>query len=145
MKQYSGGKMKNIFDLTVEDLEEYFINKGSKKFHALQLFNFLYEKRIKNIEEVTTIKKELLEEIKKDFSFDEIKLVLVEKDKDVSKYLFELRLLLCPVLYQMWFQEFDLLKFAEFFVYTFQKQPVLLSFDLCLNPVYLMIKKHFEH
>ncbi len=90
MRQYSGGKMKNIFDLTVEDLEEYFINKGSKKFHALQLFNFLYEKRIKNIEEVTTIKKELLEEIKKDFSFDEIKLVLVEKDKDVSKYLFEL-------------------------------------------------------
>lgn len=90
MKQYSGGKMKNIFDLTVEDLEDYFINKGSKKFHALQLFNFLYEKRIKNIEEVTTIKKELLEEIKKDFSFDKIKLVLVEKDKDVSKYLFEL-------------------------------------------------------
>ena len=52
--------MKNIYDLTEEDMEEYFINKGSKKFHALQLFNFLYEKRIKNIEEVTTIKKEMI-------------------------------------------------------------------------------------
>ena len=83
--------MKNIYDLTEEDMEEYFINKGSKKFHALQLFNFLYEKRIKNIEEVTTIKKEMLEEIKKDFSFAKIELVLVERDSDVCKYLFELK------------------------------------------------------
>ncbi len=83
--------MKNINDLTLKELEEYFINKGSKKFHALQLFNFLYEKKIKSLTEVTTIKKDFLDQIEKDFSFNKIKLIIVEKDKDVSKYLFELQ------------------------------------------------------
>ena len=83
--------MKNINDLTLKELEEYFINKGSKKFHALQLFNFLYEKKIKSLTEVTTIKKDFLDQIEKDFSFNKIKLIIVEKDKDVSKYLFELK------------------------------------------------------
>ena len=82
--------MKNLYDLTLEELEQYFERKNSKKFHALQLFTFLYEKRIKSLQEVTTVKKDLLEEIKKDFSFSKIKLVMAEKDKDVSKYLFEL-------------------------------------------------------
>ncbi len=82
--------MKNIYDLTLEDLETYFVSKGSKKFHALQLFTFLYDKRIENLNEVTTIKKELLEELGKDFSLFKIKLVMVEKDKDTAKYLFEL-------------------------------------------------------
>ena len=38
--------MKNIYGLTLEDMEEYFVSMGSKKFHAGQLFTRLYEKRI---------------------------------------------------------------------------------------------------
>ena len=52
--------MKNIYGCTLEDLEEYFISIGSRKFHALQLFSWLYEKRIKSFDEVTNIKKEVL-------------------------------------------------------------------------------------
>lgn len=82
--------MKNIYDLTYEDMEEYFLNIGSKKFHAMQLFTWLYEKRVESYSEVTNIKKELLDNISRDYSIDRLKIVSVEEDVDVSKYLFEL-------------------------------------------------------
>ncbi len=80
----------NIYGLTIEAMEEYFISLGSKKFHADQLFSWLYEKRINSYEEITNIKKELLEQVKKDYSIEKLKIVSVEKDIDVCKYLFEL-------------------------------------------------------
>lgn len=82
--------MKNIYGLTLEDLESYFLSKGSKKFHALQLFIWLYEKKIKCLDEVTNIKKEMIDEIKNDFLFSRLKVVDVQEDIDVCKYLFEL-------------------------------------------------------
>ena len=82
--------MKNIYDLTYEEMEEYFLNIGSKKFHAMQLFTWLYEKRVESYSEVTNIKKELLDNISMDYSIDRLKIVSVEEDVDVSKYLFEL-------------------------------------------------------
>ena len=82
--------MKNIYGLTLEDMEDYFISIGSKKFHADQLFSWLYEKRIESYEEVTNIKKDLIEELKNNYSIDRLKIVDVQNDVDVSKYLFEL-------------------------------------------------------
>ena len=82
--------MKNIYGCTLEDLEEYFISIGSRKFHALQLFSWLYEKRIKSFDEVTNIKKEVLDILRKDYSMEPLKIVEVQKDVDVCKYLFEL-------------------------------------------------------
>ena len=82
--------MKNIYDLTYEEMEEYFLNIGSKKFHAMQLFTWLYEKRVESYSEVTNIKKELLDNISMDYSIDRLKIVSIEEDVDVSKYLFEL-------------------------------------------------------
>ena len=82
--------MKNIYNLTLEDMEEYFLAKKAKKFHALQLFSWLYEKRITSFTEITNIKKEFLEDIKKDFSLNKLKIVDIQKDVDVCKYLFEL-------------------------------------------------------
>ena len=82
--------MNNIYGLTLEEIEEYFLSKNSKKFHALQLFSWLYEKRIESYDEVTNIKKEMLDEIRNDFSIDRLKIVDVQEDIDVCKYLFEL-------------------------------------------------------
>lgn len=82
--------MKNIYDLTYEEMEEYFLNIGSKKFHAMQLFTWLYEKRVESYSKVTNIKKELLDNISMDYSIDRLKIVSIEEDVDVSKYLFEL-------------------------------------------------------
>ena len=80
----------NIYGLTIEEMEKYFISLGSKKFHADQLFSWLYEKRINSYEEITNIKKELLEQVKSDYSIEKLKIVNIEKDIDVCKYLFEL-------------------------------------------------------
>ena len=82
--------MSNIYGLTLDDLEEYFLSIGSKKFHALQLFSWLYEKRIESFDEVTNIKKEVIDKIKEDYSISRLKIVEVQEDKDVNKYLFEL-------------------------------------------------------
>lgn len=82
--------MKNIYGLTIEELEKVFIDLGSKKFHADQMFSWLYEKDIDSYDEVTNIKKELLDEISKVYSIEKLKIVRVERDVDVSKYLFEL-------------------------------------------------------
>ena len=82
--------MTSIYNLTREDLENYFLSINSKKFHADQLFDWLYVKRVKSFDDVTNIKKEVLEEIKNNYILNNIKIVNVEKDKDVNKYLFEL-------------------------------------------------------
>ena len=80
----------NIYGLTYDELENIFIDMGSKKFHGNQLFSWLYEKRINSYDEATNIKKELRSEIESKYSIDKLKIVNIEKDKDVCKYLFEL-------------------------------------------------------
>ncbi|MBQ2639834.1 MAG: 23S rRNA (adenine(2503)-C(2))-methyltransferase RlmN [Bacilli bacterium] len=80
----------NIYGLTYEDLENLFLSFDSKKFHGNQLFSWLYEKRIKDYNEITNIKKELIKQIESKYSINRLKIVNVEKDKDVCKYLFEL-------------------------------------------------------
>ena len=82
--------MKNIYDLTLEDIEEYFLSIGSKKFHALQLFSWLYDKRIEKYEEITDIKKDIIDKLREEYSIDKLKIVDIQEDEDVSKYLFEL-------------------------------------------------------
>lgn len=82
--------MKNIYGLSLSDLEDYFLTIGSKKFHAKQLLDWLYIKRIENFFEATNISKELLNKINNDFTCDRLKIVEIQKDKDVRKYLFEL-------------------------------------------------------
>ena len=82
--------MKNIYGFTLEELENYFVEIGSKKFHGKQLFSWLYEKRIESLDSVTDIKKEVLEVLRYNLSLDRLKIVDVQKDVDVNKYLFEL-------------------------------------------------------
>ena len=82
--------MKNIYGLSFHELETYFLEIGSKKFHAEQLFRWLYEKRIEKYEEITNIKKEVLDIIQKDYSIQRLSIVDIQEDVDVSKYLFEL-------------------------------------------------------
>ena len=80
----------NIYGLTIEEMEEYFLALGSKAFHAKQLFSWLYEKRIEDYKEITDIKKDVMEKVAAEYSFDRLKIVEVQEDVDVNKYLFEL-------------------------------------------------------
>lgn len=80
----------NIYDLTLEKLENYFIDSGDKKYRASQVFYWLYEKRVTSFEEMTNLSKETIQKLKKDFSIERPIIVKEEHDKDVSKFLFKL-------------------------------------------------------
>ena len=80
----------NIYDLTLEKLENYFIASGDKKYRASQVFYWLYEKRVVSFEEMTNLSKETIQKLKKDFSIERPIIVKEEHDKDVSKFLFKL-------------------------------------------------------
>lgn len=80
----------NLYGLTKEELEQYFVSIGEKKFKATQVFEWLYQKRATTIEEFSNIKKEVREQLQKDFSLELPKVIKREIDIDVEKYLFEL-------------------------------------------------------
>lgn len=81
----------NIYNLTLKDLEDYFINKGDKKFKGQQVFDWLYRKRVNSFDEMTNIKKEVIDMLKEEFDLRTISITKVERDIDVSKYLFSLK------------------------------------------------------
>ena len=82
--------MKNIYNYTLEELKDYFIKNNDKKFRANQIYEFLYKKRVKTFKEMNNIGQKAIEKLEKEFSIDQIKLILKQEDKDVKKYLFEL-------------------------------------------------------
>ena len=80
----------NIYGIKREDLEEYFLSIGEKKFRASQVFEWVYQKKVTSFEEMTNIKKEIQEKLAKDFSFDTIKVAKKQASKTAKKYLFKL-------------------------------------------------------
>lgn len=82
--------MRNIYDLTLKELEEYFVETGEKKFRAIQIYEGLYKKRFNSFDEMTNISKELREKLNKTFSINKIKLLIKQQGENVNKYLFEL-------------------------------------------------------
>lgn len=82
--------MRNIYDLTIQELEEYFVSIGEKPFRSTQVYEGLYKKRFSSFDEMTNISKELREKLKNDFSFYKIKLLVKQTGVNVNKYLFEL-------------------------------------------------------
>ena len=83
--------MDNIYNLTLTDLEDYFVNIGEKKFKGQQVFDWLYRKRVKLFDEMTNLKKDIIELLKSEFNLRTISITKVERDVDVNKYLFELK------------------------------------------------------
>ena len=80
----------NIYDYTIKQLEDYFISKGEKKFKAVQVFEWLYQKRVKSFDEMTNIKKEVISYLKEDFKINSLEILTKQEDVDVIKYLFKL-------------------------------------------------------
>lgn len=82
--------MGNIYNYTLNELEQYFITKGEKGFKAVQLFDWLYKKRINTFDDMSNLKKNLIETLKADYKMSSLKIITKETGKDVYKYLFEL-------------------------------------------------------
>lgn len=82
--------MRNIYDLTIKELDEYFISIGEKTFRSIQVYEGLYKKRFDSFDKMTNISKNLREKLTNDFSMNKIKLIIKQQGENVNKYLFEL-------------------------------------------------------
>lgn len=82
--------MISIYNLTYEELLNYLLDLGYKKFTADQIFDWLYKKRVSSFDEMTNLKKELITKLKEDFTIGLLELVKKEEDTGVKKYLFNL-------------------------------------------------------
>ena len=82
--------MNNIFGFTKKDLENYFERINEKKFKATQVFEWLYIHKVWDITKFSNIKKEIQQQLLKDFSTDFIKIEIVEEGNLVKKFLFRL-------------------------------------------------------
>lgn len=81
----------HIINFSKDELEEYFLGIGEKKFKATQVFEWIYQKRVFDFDEFSNLKKEIREKLKEEFSFSFIKIVKKEEDDLTKKYLFELK------------------------------------------------------
>ena len=76
--------------LEIKELENYFLSIGEKKFKAIQVFEWLYIHREKEIDNFTNLKKELRDNLKNNFKMNFIEIKKLEIGENVRKYLFEL-------------------------------------------------------
>ena len=83
--------MESIYNKTMSELEDYFLAKQDKKFRAVQVFEWLYQKKVTTFEEMSNLKKEVIARLEADFSISSISIKKIERDQDVSKYLFSLQ------------------------------------------------------
>lgn len=81
----------NIYGITFEELEKYFIEKNDKKFKATQVFDWVYKKRINSFDEMRNVSKDTINTMKNDFYFEQLELIDKLEDIDVKKYLFKLK------------------------------------------------------
>lgn len=82
--------MKNIYGITKEELESYFLDKGEGKFKATQIFEWLYKKRVSSFCEMKNVSKKTIADLQNDFSLELLEILTKKSDKDVAKYLFQL-------------------------------------------------------
>lgn len=83
--------MKNIYGVTITELEQYFIDKGQGKFKATQVFEWLYKKRVSSFTEMSNVGKSNIAMLQEDFSLESLEILAKKVDTDVSKYLFGLK------------------------------------------------------
>lgn len=82
--------MENIFNYKRNDLEDYLISIGGKKFNATQIFEWIYQKQVCDFKEMSNVNKELITKLSNNFSFDLPIVVKEQKSKETSKYLLKL-------------------------------------------------------
>ncbi|MBQ1812862.1 MAG: 23S rRNA (adenine(2503)-C(2))-methyltransferase RlmN [Bacilli bacterium] len=82
--------MNSIYSYTRDDFINYFLDIGEKKFKADILYDWLYKKRVTDIDSMNNLNKNVISKLKEDMFIDNIKIIKKDVGSDVVKYLFEL-------------------------------------------------------
>jgi 23S rRNA (adenine2503-C2)-methyltransferase len=84
--------MINLNEYTLEELEEYIISLGEKKFHAKQIFKWIHKEKIDSIDMMTDISKSLREKLINNCYILNLEILQAQKSKkdDTIKFLIKL-------------------------------------------------------
>lgn len=74
--------MKDIRTLSLEELKDYFIQKGDKPFRAKQVYDWLWSKNMHSFEEMTNLSKSLRNSLSQDFVINPIEVDTLQKSSD---------------------------------------------------------------
>ena len=82
----------SIYSIRLDQLEEYIVSIGEKKFRAKQIFDWLYKKRIRDFSEMKNVPKSLQEKLAEEFEITTLKTIIKQESADgTMKFLFELQ------------------------------------------------------
>jgi 23S rRNA (adenine2503-C2)-methyltransferase len=73
---------RDIRKLSLEQLEEFFVSQGDKKFRAKQVYDWLWNKSLKNFDDMSNISKETREMLKANFIINHVKVDLMQHSND---------------------------------------------------------------
>lgn len=83
--------MENIYDFTMNELEDRLITKGYKKFNARQVFEWVYKKKVSKFEDMSNLSKKLREYLINNYEFSKLRVAEHQVSSDgTEKFLFEL-------------------------------------------------------
>lgn len=84
---------QDILSLSLEELEDYFAKKSLPSYRAKQVFSWLHQKKVENIDQMTSISAQLRAELNEDFYINYIKIAkkLVSTDDNTVKYIYSLQ------------------------------------------------------
>ena len=65
----------SIYDYSLDDFNNYFINMGEKPYRSTQILEWIYRHKIKDFNEMKNIRKDIIQKLDDEFYFSDIKLV----------------------------------------------------------------------
>ena len=77
-----GTAKQDIRKLSLEQLEQFFVEMGEKKFRAKQVYEWLWNKSLKNFDDMSNISKDTREMLKEHFSINHIQVDLMQHSSD---------------------------------------------------------------
>ncbi len=83
---------ESIYSLQPYQLEEWLKENGEKPFRAAQIFDWLYNKRVKTFEEMSNLSKSLRDKLTANFALTTLSTIIQQESKDGTiKFLFQLQ------------------------------------------------------
>ena len=73
---------KNIRELSLPELKEYFESIGDKKFRAMQTYEWLWKKQARDFDEMSNLSLELRKKLAEDFEMNAIKVDTTQYSSD---------------------------------------------------------------
>jgi 23S rRNA (adenine2503-C2)-methyltransferase len=83
---------ESIYSLRPDELKEWLVANGEKAFRAGQIYEWLYEKRVKTFEEMSNLSKGLRDKLAENFLLTTLSTIVKQESKDGTiKFLFQLQ------------------------------------------------------